>query len=197
MKRIRQFINTLTLCLLEGAIGILLLVDPVSFTTGIIMVCGAVIALWGVLTIISYFRTEPHDAAASQKLMKGLTLVTLGGFCLLKTQWILTTFSLMAVVYGIVILLSGFAKVQWAADLLRAKKDRWFLAAISAAISIVCAAVILADPFSSTELLWLFTGIALICEAFLDLVTFFMSGEKKEDGSEKHEIIDITEVDKD
>lgn len=181
MKAIKQFIGGILLCLVEVVVGILLLINPIRFTTGIIMACGSVLVLWGLWETVRYFRTAPAAAAAGQGLMKGLILLVFGGFCVLKSEWFLAAFPLMTFVYGIFILLSGFGKVQWAVDMLRAKNSKWFWAAISAALSIICSVVILSSPFSSTAVLWIFTGVSLICDAFLDIVTFFISGVKSKE----------------
>ena len=61
------------------------------------------------------------------------------------------------------------------ADLIRLKKDKWYIAAISAGVSIICAAVVLGNPFTSTAALWMFTGITLIVEAVIDLVTLIVN----------------------
>ena len=180
MKTIKQFLGGIILCLCEVAIGILLLVNPVGFTAGIITVCGIALILCGIGSIIGYFRKDAEEAAASQSLMKGLVLLLAGGFCALKTEWIIATFPLMTLVYGVVILISGMGKVQWTADMLRAKNKKWFFAAISAAVSVICAVVILRSPFTSTAALWIFTGVSLICEAILDMVTFLLSGRKNQ-----------------
>ena len=62
--------------------------------------------------------------------------------------------------------------------MVRAKEKKWFLPIISAILSIACAAVILANPFASTTVLWMFTGITLIAEAILDIVTLIVKGGK-------------------
>ena len=185
MKAIKQFLSGIFLCLAEIVVGVLLLLDPVSLTTSFITVCGLALILWGFSEVFRYFRTEASQAAESQGLMKGLILLALGGFAALNSGWFLATFPLMTFVYGIVILLSGFGKLQWAVDMLRSRNKKWFWAAISAAVSIVCSAVILSSPFTSTAVLWRFTGISLICEAFLDLFTFFVSTMKRKATAEE------------
>ena len=196
MNVIKAFLGGIFLCILEAAVGVLLLIDPVSFTSWIIIGCGAVLILWGLGCGIHYFRTEAEEAAESQSLMKGLVLAVLGIFCVLKSEWFLATFSMMTILYGLVILVSGIGKIQWAVDMLRVKKPRWFLAAISAVLSIICALVILRSPFASTEVLWRFTGIALICEALLDIVTFFISGAKKARAADGGSGADVKEKEK-
>lgn len=178
MKAIKQFIGGIFLCLIEVIVGILLLINPVGFTSGIIIACGIVLMVWGIASAISYFRMDAEDAAQSQNLLKGMVLLLAGGFCVLKSEWFVATFPLLTLIYGVVILLSGLGKVQWAVNMLRLKKGKWFLAAISAVISIACGAVILGSPFTTTAVLWTFTGISLICEAVVDIITFLISGGK-------------------
>ena len=196
MKAIKQFLGGIILCLCEVAIGILLLVNPVGFTAGIITACGIVLILWGIGSIIGYFRKDAEEATTSQGMLKGLMLLLVGGFCALKNEWIIATFPLMTLVYGVVILISGLGKIQWTVDMLRAKDKKWFFAAISAAVSVICAVVILRSPFASTAALWIFTGVSLICEAILDMVTFLLSGRKNKENEEVIETEDeeVTEA---
>jgi uncharacterized membrane protein HdeD (DUF308 family) len=93
----------------------------------------------------------------------------------------------MTFLYGIVVLVTGLSKLQLTVDMLRVKSKKWFLALISAAISIVCAVLILMNPFSSTEVLWMIAGITLIVEALLDVVTWFLGGREQKKASEPAE----------
>ena len=90
------------------------------------------------------------------------------------------TFPVLTLVYGVVILLTGLTKLQWMVDIIRMKRRRWLLAAVSAAISILCGVVIITSPFSTTAVLWAFTGISLIMEAVFDMISaIFGNREKK------------------
>jgi len=79
--------------------------------------------------------------------------------------------------YGVGVLSAGLAKVQFTFDMIRQKNKKWFFALIGAAISIVCAIIILNNPFATTAVLWIFTGISLIVEAVFDAVTLIVSRE--------------------
>ena len=50
----------------ELIIGILLLVNPIGFTSGIIIAFGIALMIMGIRKTIKYFRTEPEEAAVSQ-----------------------------------------------------------------------------------------------------------------------------------
>ncbi len=175
MKFLKRNANVILICLFEVLIGILLLVDPIGFTSAIIIAFGVALLIAGLVATIGYFRTDAVEAALRRTLAKGLALLLAGAFCVLQPAWFIATFPLLTILYGVIILLAGLSKAQWAIDALRLKTGRWFLPAISAVVSISCAFVILANPFASTLVLWMFTGISLIVEAALDVVVLFFS----------------------
>ena len=175
MKFLKRNANVILLCLFEALIGVLLVVDPIGFTSGIIIAFGIALLIAGLICTIGYFRTDPVEAALRGALVKGLAMLLAGAFCILKPTWFIAAFPLLTILYGVVILLAGLGKVQWAVDALRLKTGRWFLPAISAAVSIICGFVVLLNPFASTLVLWMFTGISLIVEAVLDVVVLFFS----------------------
>jgi len=161
-------------CLAEIIIGILLFINPVGFTTGIIMTLGIVLAAMGVSSVVGYFRAELEEAAQSSGLMKGLLLAGGAFVCLFKTEWLIAAFPLITVFYGVMILITGISKLQWAIDLLRLKQKYWYVALIGALLSVIFAAVILMEPFASTGVLWAFIAISLIAEAIMDILTFIL-----------------------
>lgn len=175
MKFLKRNANVILICLLEALIGVLLVVDPIGFTSGIIIAFGIALSVAGLICTIGYFRTDAVEAALRGTLVKGLALLLAGAFCILKPEWFIVTFPLLTILYGVIILLVGLRKVQWAIDTLRLKIGRWYLPAISAVVSITCAFVILSNPFASTLALWMFTGISLIVESVLDVVVLFFS----------------------
>jgi len=170
MEIVKRNIGGILMCLFELLAGILLLINPVMFTSGIIVVLGIVLLIIGLLGVISYFKMGPEEAAIKQTLAKGLAVSAAGLFCIVQYQWFVESFSILAVLYGVIILVMGFSKIQWAVDLLRMKKDKWFLAAIGALLSVVFAIVILMNPFHSTKILWIFVGVSLILEAAVDIM---------------------------
>jgi len=177
MKAIKQNGNAVILCIVEVVVGILLLVNPVSFTTGIIIAVGIALMISGLLNVIRYFRSSPEEAAVEQLLMQGLIALLAGSFCVFNPGWFVLTFPVITILYGIAVLIGGLSKIQITVDMIRMKNAKWWWGAISATISIACALVIINNPFSTTVALWWFTGISLIIEAVFDVVTLIMSSK--------------------
>lgn len=178
MKFLKNHFAGIGMFLLEILVGVLLLINPVGFTSGIIMGAGLVLLLVGIVCIIKYFRAEPQEAAKSQNLMKGLIALLAGSFCALRSEWFVITFPVITLIYGVVILITGLGKIQWTVDILRQKKPRWFLCALSALVSTACGLVIIAAPFTTTAVLWMFTGIGLIVDACFDIAALIFTNRR-------------------
>ncbi len=184
MKAFRQNGNAIIMCIIEIVVGILLLVNPVGFTAGIIIAAGIALMVNGIFNVIQYFRRSPEVAAVGQLLMRGLISLLAGAFFTFNPQWFIITFPMIAILYGIAVLIGGLRKVQMTIDMFRLKNTKWWWGAISAGISVICAVVIINNPFSTTVALWWFTGISLIVEAVFDAVTLIMSRKKDENGEQ-------------
>lgn len=172
--------GSLAMSLAEIVIGILLLVNPVGFTSGIIVALGIVLMVMGLATTVKYFRTAPEEAAAGQILVKGLLALLGGAFCAFNSHWFIATFPVLTLVYGVVILITGIAKLQWTVDIIRMKRSKWFWMAISAAISVFCGIIVITNPFSTTAVLWMFIGISLIVDAVLDMIGSIFGNRDKQ-----------------
>ena len=175
MSVIKMNIKEIIFCIAELIIGILLLINPVSFTSGIIVLLGVCMLATGILFGYKYFRMSPELAKKGNMLTWAILLVMMGVFCILRTDWFIATFPILTVLYGIIMLLSGVSKIQTMVDMLRLQNNKWFWAGINSAVSIICAVVILWSPFTSTTVLWIFAGVSLIVEAVLDIVTIFLA----------------------
>ena len=80
MKKLKENMNGIIMCLLEIIVGVLLLMNPVAFTGGIIVGTGIVLVIMGIGSIIAYFNMGAEDAAKSQSLLKGMILLLIGLF---------------------------------------------------------------------------------------------------------------------
>ena len=175
MSVIKMNIKEIIFCISELVIGILLLINPVSFTSGIIVLLGVSMLATGILFGYKYFRMDAEEAKKGNMLTFAILLVMMGAFCILRSDWFIATFPILTVIYGIMMLVAGVSKIQTMVDMLRLHNNKWFWAGINAVVSIICAVVILWSPFTSTAVLWIFAGVSLIVEAVFDIVTLFLA----------------------
>ncbi len=171
-------------CICELAVGVLLLIDPIAFTSAIVRILGIVLCVFGVLNIMSYFRLAPEMGSMSMSFTKGLVQVIAGVFCIFRPEWIANAFPLLAVAYGLVILIVGLVKLQWSVDALRIGGIFWYIPGIGGLTSVIFAVVIILNPFTTTAVLWIFAGVSLIIEAVIDAVSTIMSNRKSKTETE-------------
>ncbi len=190
MKKLKENSVNLIMSLCELVIGILLLVNPVGFTTFVIRALGVVLAIRGVVSVISYFCAKPEEAIKKQSLAVGFIFLTIGLFCVFRSGWFIATFPVLTVLYGVIILFAGITKIQWVADCIRMKKKQWLFALISAALSLISAIIIIKNPFTTTAVLWTFTAVSLIVEAIFDVVSVFAGGRKNKKNQGENKVTD-------
>lgn len=170
-----KYSGRITLIVCEIVLGVLLFIDPLGFTGWVIKLAGAAMLILAVFSAIDYFRSDPVEACLEKGLAKALVLLAAGLFCILKTDWFIATFPIFTMIYGVAILLTGIARVEWSVDMVRMKSGRWYIPAIGAAISLILAAVILANPFTAAEVLWKFIAITLFIDAAADIAALIFA----------------------
>lgn len=168
MNILKQHGFSILLCLFELQIGILLLIDPMGFTSGIMIAVGVLLIAVGIWLVVRYFQTNALEAALGRKLTAGLAALILGLFLVFRSAWFVKTFSVLTLVYGLTILVTGLIKTQQTVDSIRLKSRGWWIDAATAVLAIAGALVIICNPFETTTILWRFIGITLLVEAVAD-----------------------------
>lgn len=163
--------GSILICIIEIVVGVLLLINPVGFTSGIIIGAGVMMCLGGLLSVVRYFMVKPEAAAQKQLLFKGLLSLMAGAACITKYDWFIGAFPLLTVLYAIAMLILAAAKLQKMADLKRVNAPRWYMPGISSALAAVLAAIILINPFGAVAAVWTFVAISLIAEAIVEILT--------------------------
>lgn len=192
MKKFLKNANSGIICLIEIIVGILLLVNPTAFISYILIIAGAFIAVSGVISAIKYFFSSPEEGEESQGLSKALVSVTIGAFLMIKNNIASEAIGIISLVFGAAILYTGYTKLQKAVDKIR-KKQFFLVALISAAVTILCAILVLTSAVE--KIIWVFIGVALIIEAAIDLtdmITGAVTGKNKDTqkSSEGSEVIE-------
>lgn len=177
MKKFLYNFRSLIYCIGEIAIGILILINHVAFTNVIVRALGAVFIVFGVLSIMKYFRLAAEMGAMSMGLSKGLIQILGGAFCIFNPEWFTTTFTLLSVAYGVGILIVGLIKLQWAVDALRLRNGCWTFSLLGGISSVVLGLVIAFNPLTPA-VVWIFVGITLIVIGIFDGIAAFLGGVK-------------------
>lgn len=171
--------TNLTFSIVEFVIGIILLLRPKGFTSLIVMLLGIGLMITGVISIINYFRKDKFEAMKTNLLSKGLLCFLLGVFFAFKSSWIISSFPITTVLYGVFMMIVGVVKFQTAIDCCRFKIRCWYINFIGAMITLLCSVLIIVNPFSATEAIWKFIAISMLVEAATDIVSYILINNSK------------------
>lgn len=151
--------------------GLLLLLLPTEALAIANYAIAALLLVMGVVCIIGYFRGSVIIGQFGFLLAVGMVLVTLAVvmFC-----YPTLLASLLPVIWGTSLLIGGFGKIQFAADLRRFGDRRWWTLLLGALLSFALGILCLANPIYIAQTIFVFIGICLLAEAVLDLVTLLM-----------------------
>lgn len=163
----RDFILLSLSCI---AIGALLLCFPETAGTMIAYLCAAVLVVYGALHIIAYCIHKVPGDVYRFDLVTGLIGLVLGIYICIRPELLVSFFPL---VLGIVILVDSFVKLQNAIDLLRMEDKSWWFILLLSIVTGVLAVLMLANPFTTAELLLIFVGVSLIANGVIDLIAIF------------------------
>ena len=144
-------------------IGLMFIIFRDTSLNVICYVAGALIMVWGVLCLFTFFVTGLSRGKAGD-LALGLTLVLVALILLIK-PWVIT--GILTVIFGIALIVDGAVKLQQFVAMNKAKiKTRWAVLAL-AVVSLVLGILIVFDPFGGT--IMIFAGISLIVAGVMDL----------------------------
>lgn len=150
--------------------GALLLCFPDVAGTMIAYLCAALLIAFGALHLISYCAKKVPGAVYRFDLVKGLIGLALGGYICIRPELLISFFPS---VLGVVILIDSFIKLENAIDLLRMQDKSWWIFILLAIVTAVTGILMLANPFTTAQMLLMFIGIALVASGVIDLVTVF------------------------
>jgi uncharacterized membrane protein HdeD (DUF308 family) len=76
-------------------------------------------------------------------------------------------------VLGIVVIIDGILKMQYALDFRKLNQQYWWLEFICAVIMVVLGVVVIINPFTAVATVMRFVGIVFIIEGAMDLISIF------------------------
>ena len=115
MKKFLKNANSGIICLIEIIVGVLLLVDPHSFISYILIIAGAFIAVSGVISLIKYFVSKP-DEAEKGGLSGALVSLSIGAFLIIKNNIATAWITVITIIFGAAILYTGYQKLEKAVE---------------------------------------------------------------------------------
>lgn len=179
MNLLKKISVSLILAACELALGLLLLINPVSLTSAVIIGMGVLLMVVGAFHLIHYIRLPLEEAVKTWKLASGAGILAIGISFIVNQDWMVQFLSTLTTLYACIALAGAFMKMQIAVDALRGNRPVWYLMGISFILTAVLATLLFINPFAESAV-WIITGIVLILLAILDAVYFILGRRKQE-----------------
>lgn len=160
--------------LLKGALYILLglaaFLIPETMEKTLAYLMAAVLILAGAVSMVCYLLRDAKQNYYRNDFLYGLIGIALGVIVLYKIELII---SLVPVILGIMVLISGCAKLQDVIDIKRLNSGNWIVLLVIAVIDVVFGILLITNPFKAVSILFRLIGAGLIFSGITDCVVIF------------------------
>lgn len=184
MKAVKKvFGNYLLLSAVCIVLGAALIAKPEFFTHAISYTIGGLSIAAGVIEAIRFLlgRNSPKEENASDPgvffIVRGVILVAIGIFLILKPDFIAQVLALM---FGLYMLISGAASLF---DSMKIKKanEEWQLPCLLASLTLLGGIVILFNPMLPNNIMFTVLGIVLLASGITNLIGSVIGKRKVEE----------------
>lgn len=188
MKSLKANLQTVLLIVFEVAVGILLLVNPEEFTRTVIIIFGIVLLLLGITYLVRFLREKKNNINNSPSLIVAAVSLIFGTVCVLLSETIIDLLTAIAVIYGIILVISGIYKLQ---HYFQSKKSKLLVSKvsiISGLLAIILGFIIVVYPQDAAFSVWMLAGIMLLTEAVIDFISLIQTARNNKDSKSKDSI---------
>lgn len=175
MKLLKVNIPIILLVLFEMAVGILLLRDPDGFTRTVIILFGAVLLVIGLTYLIRFLKAKKEGVNRPLALIVAILAFLVGAFCAFLSGVILKLITAVAILYGIMLAISGIYKIY---NFIQVKKLKLPVSAVnilSGILAVALGVLIILYPHGAVITVWKLAGILLFVEAVVDILTIVLA----------------------
>jgi len=168
-QKIKTIVNEIILVSVALiVIGVYLIIEPVGAQIVICRIIGALLLIWGILRLYSYFKADKTEVFASFGLVQGLTLAFFGLFFIINPIEISGFF---AIIMSIIVLINGILMLQYAIELKRLNSSAWWIEILSGLLMTIMGIIALVNPFATASTLMIFLGVVIIYGGIVNLVS--------------------------
>ncbi len=174
-------------------LGIVLYKVYYTYYAYIDYIVGGLIALVGVVAMLTYFCKRMIDGVYRNEFALGIICLGVGGYIILRSG---TDATFFLTIIGLLAALSGVIKLQYSLDLIRMGYKKWWLTLAMSILSLAIGVVILMDLLGGLE--WItkvmYTGLALLGNALFDIISLICIALRNRKAGKAAELEAIPEV---
>ncbi len=172
-------------------LGLVLLIWPGTTMRIVCTLLGGMLLIYGLAQIVIYLINKERTMISQGMMVFGIVLAVIGVWILMQPDMIIMA---VPVIVGVLIVIHGVHNVVQAVALKRDDYDRWWLALVFAALTVILGGILVYNPFEVAETVVRFIGLFLIYDGVSDIWILSRVFKVKR---EKEKIIDVDYVDVD
>ncbi len=146
--------------------GVTLAVWPDASSRVVCMGLGAVLALSGIVNIVTYFMRRDGRMVSQILLLAGIILTVLGGWIIFNPGVLIM---MIPVVIGVVVTVHGVHNLIQAMELFKNNYSKWWVALLLGAVTVGLGVLLICNPFEAVNTAIMLIGIFLVYDGVSDL----------------------------
>lgn len=170
--------------------GILMLVYPGTILNTICDILAVVFILLGIRYLMEYKRKDIINAFYKYELVVGAIFLLAAVFVIVKRGVVI---SIIPLIVGIIIVISGVMKLENALDL-RRMGNHWIPLLVLAGINVLLGIMILANPQATAIFVTRVTGGVLVYSGVVDFITTLTVSARINKWMKSNAVIDVDAV---
>lgn len=170
-------------------LGLVLLIWPGTTMRIVCALLGGMLLIYGLLQIVLWLINRERTMISQGMMVFGIVLAVIGVWILMQPEMIIMA---VPVIVGVLIVIHGIHNIVQAIALKKDDYDRWWLAFLFGALTVVLGGILVYNPFEVAETVVRFIGIFLIYDGVSDIWILSRVFKVKRD---KEKIIDVDYVD--
>lgn len=170
-------------------LGLVLLIWPGTTMRIVCTLLGGMLLIYGLLQIVLWLISRERTMISQGMMVFGIVLAVIGVWILMQPEMIIMA---VPVIVGVLIVIHGIHNIVQAIALKKDDYDRWWLAFLFGALTVVLGGILVYNPFEVAETVVRFIGIFLIYDGVSDIWILSRVFKVKRD---KEKIIDVDYVD--
>ena len=153
------------------ALGLIMIINPKGFGTVVCYVLGAVLALFGILSLVQVFRTEEAGFGRVGGMIPGVLSLAVGLSFIFQRDTLMT---ILWFFIGLAVLVDAVYKLEHAFAMKTAAIQYWWVSLLDAILTLVLAVVIMIRPLAADEAMIVLCGVILLVNGLFDLAEFIL-----------------------
>ncbi len=148
--------------------GIILVLNPANALIIFSYIVSGFIIATGLMSFYSYQRAKKLGVQPGFGMVYGILSIIVGFILILLPELLA---SILPVILGVVITISGSFKVQFALSLKQYNQKAWVSSLVMSILMIIAGLFLIFNPFTTASLLTLVIGIVILLFSILDLIS--------------------------